>query len=127
MEDDYEDGQALGLEFQIRDDTKFKGDLSNNNHKLASLYDLMPSGDTNPNPVGEWNELRIVSKDKNVEHWLNGEMVLSYERGGTRFKEGIATSKFKKYENFGEAKSGHIMLQDHQDEVSYRNIRIRKI
>jgi hypothetical protein len=130
LEDKYEfdtKGSALGLEYQLLDDTMLNGDQKDNTHKLASLYDLMPSGKTNPNPVGHWNNLRIVAHGEDVEHWLNGDMVLSYSRGSEDFRKRIANSKFKNFKNFGEAKAGHIMLQDHGSEVSFRNIKLKKL
>jgi hypothetical protein len=127
LEDKYEKGSTLGLEYQLLDDTMLKGDRKNNTHKLASLYDLMPSGKTHPKPIGQWNELRIVAHGDDVEHWLNGDMVLSYTRGSEDFRERIANSKFKNFKNFGEAKAGHIMLQDHGSEVSFRYIKIKKL
>jgi hypothetical protein len=125
LENDYAEGQALGLEYQVIDNNKIKGDLENNTHKLASLYDLYPSKQTAPNPVGEWNEVRILAQGDQVEHWLNGKKVLSYQRGSQEYRNRIADSKFAKYDNFGEASAGHIMLQDHSDEVSFRNVKIR--
>lgn len=127
LENDYAKGQALGLEYQVIDNSKIEGELENNTHKLASLYDLYPSETTNANPVGEWNEIQIISQGDQVEHWLNGEKVLQYTRGSEEFRERIANSKFKKFDNFGEAAAGHIMLQDHSDEVSFRNVKIRML
>jgi hypothetical protein len=69
----------------------------------------------------------LVCKGKKVEHWLNGEKVLSFERGSPEFREAVSQSKFSKIPNWGEAESGHILLQDHVDHVSYRNIKIQVV
>ena len=95
------------------------------NRKVASFYDVMPAVGAKPKPVGEWNSAMIVSNGKNVEHWLNGEKVLEFERGSAAFRAAVAQSKFSKHPNWGEQASGHILLQDHQDKVSYRNLKIK--
>jgi hypothetical protein len=120
-------GSAKGLEYQLLDDELHPdGKLGiNGNRTLASLYDLMPARDTKPKPMGEWNMARIVVKGRHVEHWLNGVRVLQYERGGKVFLKHKAESKFKDLEGFGEAKSGHILLQDHGNQVFFRNVKIR--
>lgn len=95
------------------------------NRKVASFYDVMPAVGAKPKPLGEWNTAMIVSKGKHVEHWLNGEKVLEFERGSDAFRAAVALSKFGKSANWGEQASGHILLQDHQDKVSYRNLKIK--
>ena len=78
-------------------------------------------------PVGEWNEVRLVVNGAHVEHWLNGEQVLSYELWSDDWNQCVQNSKFKDMPRYGLARSGHIALQDHGDWVAYRNIRIRRL
>ena len=81
----------------------------------------------NPNPVGQWNHAAVISKGNHVEHWLNGRKVLEYERKTPEFRNLIQESKYKSWPGFGEWKEGHILLQDHGNTVSVKNIKIRKI
>jgi hypothetical protein len=112
----------LGLEYQLFDpDTEVRGKGA-----LAALYDIFPVQEKPvPKPRGKWNTVRIVARGNHVEHWLNGKKVLEFERGSKEFLDAIAKSKFKNRDKFGQAKQGHILLQDHGGGIAFRNIRIR--
>ncbi|NJK98565.1 MAG: DUF1080 domain-containing protein, partial [Bacteroidales bacterium] len=122
-------GSAIGLEFQILDDARHPDAKMgrDGNRTISSLYDLITAKGKRPNPIGQWNTGRIISKGTHVEHWLNGFKVVEFERGSKEFRDLVATSKYKIWPNFGEAPKGRILLQDHGDNVSFRNIKIRTL
>jgi len=121
------EGQYLGLEYQLIDNEKHADALlgRNGNRKMAALYDILPARENiRINPPGEWNKVKIIVDGNRVEHWLNGEKVIEYDRSLDCFKELVRISKYNKLENFGGQKQGRILLQGHGNEVSFRDIKI---
>ena len=124
----YEKGGWLGLEYQILDDERHPdAKMGRDGNRLqAGLYDMLAPGSKKDNPPGEWNQARIVAKGTKVTHYLNGKKVLSFDRKGDVYKKAWELSKYNKSEPmFGDVTQGHILLQDHADIVSFRNVKIR--
>jgi len=120
---------ALGHEYQMLDDNAHPdAKLGDGKRVTASFYDVLkPTKKTTLKPPGEVNHSRILVKGNHVEHWLNGEKVLEYESGSKEVKEAIALSKFKNVEGFENHVHGHILLQDHDSPVWFRNIKIHEL
>lgn len=125
-------GSAIGLEYQILDDERHPDAKMGRegNRTLSSLYDLIKATKT-PRFVkgpGEWNKGRVVVyPDNRVEHYLNGVKVVEFVRGSDDYRALVADSKYKIWDKFGEAPEGHILLQDHGDEVQFKNIKIKTL
>jgi hypothetical protein len=119
---------ALGHEYQMIDDERSPDATSiSGKHVTASFYDVLkPTVHPPTRPPGETNQSRILVKGNHVEHWLNGVKVLEYECGSEDVKAAVAASKFKTTPGFGSKLKGHILLQDHQSEVWFRNVKIRE-
>ena len=113
-----------GPEYQVLDNAGHR-DGGNPRTSAGSNYGLHAPLRDVTRPAGEWNTARIVLRDNQVEHWMNGEKLLEYELRSQEWREVVARTKFSDWPRYGMAARGHIGLQDHGDPVWYRNIRIR--
>ena len=96
-------------------------------HKAGDLYDLIPSTKDATKPVGEWNQVEIISNNGKLDFYLNGEHNVSTTMWNDNWRNMIAASKFKAWPAFGTFKKGKIDLQDHGDDVWFRNIKIKRL
>jgi hypothetical protein len=98
------------------------------NRKAGALYDLIPCSTDTVYPAGEWNSVKILVYNGTVVHWVNGEQVLEYHLWTDDWNNMVLNSKFKDYEDFlNTAEEGYIGLQDHGDDVWFRNIKIKEL
>ena len=114
-------------EYQLLDDARHP-DGGNRLTSAAAAYALYAAPEGVVKPAGEWNLARIVVDGANVEHWLNGRKVVSYELWSPDWKAKVAASKFAKYPNYGLAKEGLLGIQgDHAGTLELRGMRIRRL
>src|SRR5207247_9059641 len=116
---------ALGFEYQLLDDS-LNEDNKLPSHLAGALYDLIePTTTKAVRPVGEWNTSRLVYRGMHGEHWLNGTKVVDFDLGTPRMDSLLARSKYRRIEHFADRRTGHIVLQDHGEEIYFRSIKIR--
>ncbi|MBU3820956.1 DUF1080 domain-containing protein [Flavobacteriaceae bacterium XHP0103] len=124
-------GSAIGCEFQILDDENHP-DAKNGvkgNRTLGSLYDLITSkrGENFKFDKDAFNTAMIVVNNNHVEHWLNGTKIVEYTRNNQMWNALVAYSKYKDWPDFGNLPDGRILLQDHGNEVYFKNIKIKTL
>lgn len=115
-----------GHEYQILDDYYFEGKVREF-QLTASVFGLFAAGPKTLNPAGEWNSVRIKVHDGKTEHWLNGSLVLEFDRNSEEYRSTYLESQWIQFPDWGKVQKGHISLQDHGDKVSFKNIKIRRL
>jgi hypothetical protein len=115
-----------GPEYQVLDNTGNESWVQPNT-SAAAAYELYAPSKVVTKPAGEWNDGRIVIANNHVTHYLNGEKVVEYQLGSDDWRKRVAASKFDAWKKFGTNARGHIVLQDHGNEVWYRNVRIKNL
>jgi len=126
VSEDYDQAYATGPEYQIIDDEGYPGELAAEN-TTAGNYAMHVPENKIAKPVGEWNEGKIVANGNLIEHWLNGVKVVAYELYSDDWTARRNASKWKDFPGYATVKKGHIALQDHGNEVWFRNIMITEL
>lgn len=109
-----------GPEAQIQDNAK-----GHDPQKAGWLYQMYAADKDATKPAGEWNEFKLIINRNKCEHWMNGVKYCEYEIGSADWNERYAKTKFAKFPGFAKSAKGHLCLQDHGNEVAFRNIKIR--
>jgi hypothetical protein len=117
---------AIGHEYQMIDDDRHPDAKIGPHRATGAFYDVLPpdAAAKKVKPIGEWNDSRVVVDGNHVEHWLNGAKILEYTLGSPEIQAQIAKSKFKTIENFDKPLDAHLLLQDHGNEVCFRDLKI---
>ena len=116
-----------GLEYQITDDLENTNARLKPTHRTAALYDLFPPAFPVALAVGEFHRSRILVQGDLVEHWLDGQKVLTFRIGSPELKKAIAGSKFAGVPAMAGKHAGLLQLQNHESEVWFRSVRIRHL
>ena len=123
----YKGPYETGPEYQMIDDAGWPGKLEDW-QKTGADYAMNVANDKKKvNPIGEWNNSRIVFNEGHVEHWLNGEKIVEFEAWTDEWNKEKTTGKWKDFLDYGSAKSGKIALQDHGNKAYFKNIRIKEL
>jgi hypothetical protein len=128
--EEYQHVWDSGPEYQILDNHGHIDGLNPLSSAGACYAVFAPAKDLT-RPLGQWNQTKIVAQGKHVEHWLNGEKLLSYDIGSDVWRAHVKTSKFfqaaYKQSNWGQAPKGHIGLQDYGGAIEFRSIKLRPL
>ncbi len=114
-----------GPEMQILDDARHPDAAKGPERLAGACYQMYAPTKKVVRPVGEWNAVRLIARGNHIEHWLNGERIVTYEIGSPDWLARLEKSKYREFPRYGRERKGHILLQDHEHAVAFRNIKIK--
>lgn len=121
----YQAPYETGPEYQVIDDIGFPQKLEDWQQAGADYAIAAPNAKKKLKAVGEWNNSKIIYNRGHVEHWLNNEKIVEFDRSSEMWKKEKTTGKWKDYADYAKASSGKIALQDHGDKAYFKNIKIK--
>jgi hypothetical protein len=122
-----EERGPIGPEYQMIDDLHEEDGARGAKYVSGSVYDVVAATNVVVKPLSGFNQSRLLVRDKHIEHWLNGKLVLAYDLESDALRAAIANSKFKAKDFYGVKVPGRILLQNHGAEVWFRNLKIREL
>ncbi len=123
----YHSPYQTGPEYQLMDDKGFKEPLEDWQMAGANYAMHVANDKKTLKPVGEWNSTRIIFDHGKVEHWLNGEKIVEFDKNSEDWKAKRNSGKWNDYPEYGNANSGYLGLQDHGAGVWFRNVKVRRL
>jgi hypothetical protein len=118
---------TTGPEYQLLDNDGHPDAKNGPDRFAGGNYALHAPVNGIPKPIGQWNQSRLLVNGPHVEHWLNGVKVVEYELWSADWKDRVSKSKFNTMRRYGLEKTGHIALQDHGNEVAFRNLKLKNL
>jgi hypothetical protein len=126
VSEEFDEPYATGPEYQILDDGGYPGEVLETNLS-ATAYGVFEAKNKKLNPVGEWNQAKIIANGNHIEHWLNGQKVVDYEINSPEWKKRRDKGKWKDFPAYATMSKGFVDLQDHGNEVWFKNIMIKPL
>ncbi len=124
---EYDEPWKTGPEMQVLDNQAHPDRLNGEDRHAGANYDMHAPASDVTLPAGAWNKVRLVVNGTHVEHWLNGEKIVEFEKGSDDWKRRLAESKWTEFPSYATTEEGHIALQDHSDPVWFRSIKVRRL
>ncbi len=123
----YHSPYQTGPEYQLLDDVGFPEPIEDWQKTGANYAMHVANGKKTLKPVGEWNTAAIIFNRGRVEHWLNGEKIVEFDKFSEDWKTRRNSGKWNDYPDYGKTSTGYLALQDHGAGVWFRNVKVRRL